>query len=83
MSNGFSVLLPSIGTIIGYVLCFLFLSFTLKTVDMSIAYAIWCAFGILLVSTVGMIFFHESVSFLKIISILLIILGTVGLKLAH
>lgn len=83
MSNGFSVLLPSIVTIITYILCFLFLSFALKTIDVSVAYAIWGAFGILLISAIGMIFFHESVSFIKITSILLIVLGTVGLKLAQ
>lgn len=83
MSNGFSVLLPSIGVIFGYILCFLFLSYALKTIDISVAYAIWGAFGILLISAIGMIFFHESVSFLKISSILLIILGTVGLRMAN
>ena len=83
MSNGFSVLLPSIGVIFGYILCFLFLSYALKTIDISVAYAIWGAFGILLVSAIGMIFFHESVSFLKVASILLIILGTVGLRMAN
>ena len=83
LSNGFSVLLPSIGTILGYGLCFLFLSYALKTIDMSVAYAIWCAFGILLVSAIGMFFFNETISILKITSILLIILGTVGLCLAN
>ena len=82
MSNGFSVLLPSRGTIISYGLCFLFLSYALKTIDMSIAYAIWGAFGILLISAIGMIFFHESVNLVKVVSIILIIIGTVGLKLA-
>lgn len=82
LSNGFSVLLPSIGTILGYGLCFLFLSYALKTIDMSVAYAIWCAFGILLVSAIGMFFFNETISILKIASIVLIILGTVGLRLA-
>ncbi len=83
LSNGFSVLLPSIGTILGYGLCFLFLSYALKTIDMSVAYAIWCAFGILLVSAIGMFFFNETISIIKIASILLIILGTVGLRLAN
>ena len=73
MSNGFSVLLPSVATIITYILCFLFLSFALKTIDVSVAYAIWSAFGILLISIIGIIFFHESINFIKIISILLII----------
>ena len=82
LSNGFSILIPSIGTVISYILCFLFLSYALKTIDMSVAYAIWGALGILLISIIGIIFLHESVSVLKIVSILLIILGTVGLRLA-
>lgn len=82
LSHGFSVLFPSISTIISYALCFLFLSYALKTIDMGVAYAIWGALGILLISTIGMIFLHESVSLLKIASILLIVLGTVGLRLA-
>ena len=82
MSEGFSILIPSIGVVFGYILCFIFLSFALKTIDMSVAYAIWCAFGILLVSIVGIWFFGENVNILKIASIILIITGTVGLKLA-
>lgn len=82
LSHGFSILLPSIGTIISYAFCFLFLSYALKTIDMGVAYAIWGALGILVISTIGMIFLHESVSLLKIASILLIVLGTVGLRLA-
>lgn len=83
LSNGFSVLLPSIGTVISYILSFLFLSYALKTIDISIAYAIWGAFGILLISTIGIIFFNEHLSVVKIISILFIIIGTVGLRLAN
>ena len=75
-------MLPSIGTVVAYILCFLFLSYALKTIDVSVAYAIWGAFGILLISMVGIIFLHESVNILKVVSILLIILGTVALRLA-
>lgn len=83
LSNGFSILLPSIGTVVSYILCFLFLSFALKTIDMSVGYAIWGSLGILLISIIGIVFLHESISFLKIASILLIILGTIGLRLAN
>lgn len=82
VSNGFTVVFPSIGAIISYALCFLFLSYALRTIDMSVAYAIWGALGILLISAIGMIFLHESVSVIKVASILLIVLGTVGLRLA-
>ncbi len=83
LSNGFSVLLPSIGTVIAYIFSFLFLSYALKTIDVSIAYAIWGAFGILLICAIGVIFFHEQLSIIKIVSILFIILGTIGLRLAN
>lgn len=82
LSNGFSILIPSVCTTLSYVLCFFFLSYALKTIDMSVAYAIWGAVGIMIISAIGMILFHEAVTAVKIISILLIIIGTVGLKLA-
>lgn len=82
LSNGFTVLLPSVGTILSYAFCFLFLSYALKNIEMSVAYAIWGAFGILLISIIGIFFLNESISFLKFLSILLIILGTIGLRLA-
>lgn len=83
LSNGFSIMLPSIGTTISYILCFLFLSHALKTIDMSVAYAVWGAVGILLVAIIGIFVFHEPINLAKIIFILLIVIGTVGLKLVN
>lgn len=83
LSNGFSVFIPSVITIIGYVACFFFLAQALKTIEISVAYAIWGAAGIALISLIGIFFFHENVSFLKILFIGLIIVGTTGLKLIH
>lgn len=81
LTNGFTVLLPSIGTIVFYILCFYFLSLSLKTIDISVGYAIWGAFGIVLVTLIGFFYFHETISPLKILFILLIIISTVGLRL--
>ena len=81
LSNGISVILPSIGTVVGYILCFYFLSLAFKTIDISIAYAVWGAVGIVLITLIGIFFFHENVSFLKILFIALIIISTVGLRL--
>lgn len=83
LSNGFSVLLPSIATVTSYILSFFFLSYTLKTLDVSIAYAIWGACGTLLICTIGIVIFNEHLSVMKVISILFIILGTIGLRLAN
>ena len=73
ISDGFSKLLPSIGTFVGYILCFTFLSMALKKIDLGIAYAIWGAVGITIMAAIGIIFFKESISFLKVGSILLIV----------
>ena len=81
LSNGFSVLLPSIGTVIGYLCCFYFLALALKNIEMGIAYAVWGAVGIVLVTLIGIFFFHENISFLKILFIVLIIISTIGLRL--
>lgn len=81
LSNGLTVLLPTVGAIVGYICCFSLFSQALKTIDMSVAYAIWSSVGIVLLALISLIFFHETFSFAKIFFISLIIIGTVGLKI--
>ncbi|PRR79215.1 DMT family transporter [Clostridium vincentii] len=82
MSNGFTKLLPSVGTFSGYILCFTFLSIALKKIDLGVAYAIWGAAGITIMSIIGVLVFKESINALKIFSVLFIILGVIGLNLS-
>ena len=82
MSNGFSHIMPTLGTAISYIACFILLSFALKTIDMGIAYAIWSAFGLSVIAVIGIIFFHEDINPIKIISLILIIIGVIGLNLS-
>jgi small multidrug resistance pump len=65
-----------------YVLALLGLSMSLKTIEVGIAYAVWAGVGTLVVAVIGVVFFGESVSPLKIVSILLVVAGVVGLNLA-
>jgi len=55
----------------------------LKHFDLSFIYAIWAGIGILLVSVIGMTYFKEPVSLLKIISILIIVAGVLMLNLSE
>ncbi|WP_234124729.1 DMT family transporter [Clostridium hydrogenum] len=82
ISYGFTKLLPTIGTFLGYILCFTFLSMALKKINISVAYAIWSAAGIVVISTIGILVFKENLNLLKVVSIILIILGVVGLNLS-
>jgi small multidrug resistance pump len=82
MSNGFTKILPTVGTFLGYIICFSFLSIALKKIDMGVAYAIWGAVGITVMAVIGILVFKESISVLKILSILFIVLGVIGLNLS-
>ncbi len=81
LSDGFSKLGFGVGTIVLYIFSFYFLSQTLKTFPLGITYAIWSGLGTIAVALIGIIFFHESFSWLKAIFILFIIIGCVGLNL--
>ena len=49
-SDGFSKLVPSLIVVVGYVIAFVCLSQTLKTIPTGVAYAIWSGVGIVLIS---------------------------------
>lgn len=80
-AEGFSKLIPSLFVFIFYIMALISLIFVLKKMDVSIAYAIWSGVGTALIAVIGMFWFRESISFIKILSILFIILGIVGLEL--
>ena len=65
-----------------YVLALLGLAEALHTIEIGIAYSIWAGVGTLMISTIGVWFFAESTSWLKIVSIALVIVGVIGLHLA-
>lgn len=83
MSNGFTLGIPSLIVVIGYLASFWFLALSLKTLEVGTAYAIWAGFGIALVSAAGVLIFNETITALKIISIILIIVGVFGLNLGR
>jgi small multidrug resistance pump len=65
-----------------YLLSLLGLAIALKTIEVGVTYAVWAGAGTLLIALIGIVFFSESVSLLKIISIALVVGGVVGLNLA-
>ena len=80
-SNGFTVLIPSIVTAITYILSAVFLALALKYLPLGMAYVMWVAFGIIGTTILGVLLFNEKLTVLQIISIILIIIGVIGLKL--
>ena len=80
-SNGFSVLIPSIVTAVAYILSAVFLALALRHLPLGMAYVMWVAFGIIGTTVLGVLLFSEKLTVLQIISIILIIVGIIGLKL--
>lgn len=80
-SEGFTKLVPSIITIVGYILSAVFLSIALKKLPLGTAYAMWTGFGIVGTSVLGIFLFQEKLSLPQIICVMLIVIGIVGLKL--
>ncbi len=83
VAYGFTKLLPSILIFVFYGMSLVFLTLALKGIEVSIAYAFWAALGTALVAMIGIVWFRESVSALKIVSLALIIVGVVGLHLSQ
>ncbi|HOI39299.1 MAG TPA: SMR family transporter [Methanobacterium sp.] len=57
--------------------------FALKKFDLSFAYAIWAGLGIFGVSIIGIMYFKEPYNILKIVSLLVIVVGVIGLNLSE
>ena len=80
-SDGFTKLLPSIITFIGYSVSFYFLSMVLKYIPIGISYAIWSGLGIVLISIVGLLVFKQELDLPGIFGMILIISGVIVIHL--
>lgn len=80
-TQGFTKLWPSVGTVGAMVVSFLLLSHALKTIPVGTGYAIWTGIGAVGTVIIGMAFLGEQLVVGRIVCILLIIIGIVGLKI--
>jgi small multidrug resistance pump len=82
LSHGFSNLLPSMMMFLFYGLAFSCNTFATKTLDLSITYAVWSGVGTVATAIIGIYFFKEPGTALKLVSITLILIGVMGLHSA-
>jgi small multidrug resistance pump len=81
LSESFTKIVPSILLFVFYTLSFGMLTMALKKFDVSVAYAVWSGMGTALIATIGVLWFKEPLTALKLVSLALIIVGVVGLNL--
>ncbi len=74
-SQGFTVLLPSGIVVLGYVVAFYFLSLTLSSVPVGIAYALWSGIGIVFITAIGWLWFGQVLDTAAVIGLALIVAG--------
>jgi small multidrug resistance pump len=79
-SEGFTKLLPILFVFLFYSMALGCLILVLKKMDTSVAYAIWASSGIFIIALVGMIWLNEPVTIVKIVSMLFMLLGVIGLE---
>ena len=80
--RGFAELIPSVAVPVFYVLSAAAVIMALKRLDLSVTYAIWSGVGTALAAMIGIAYFREPLTLFKMASLLLVVLGVVGLSLA-
>ncbi|MGA8943516.1 MAG: quaternary ammonium compound efflux SMR transporter SugE [Thermoactinomyces sp.] len=78
---GFTRLYPSLLTLAGMTASFYFLALATRHLPIGTAYAVWTGIGALGTAILGMILFHESHHWLRVLFLCMILIGITGLKL--
>ncbi len=81
MSEGFTRMLPSVITAVGYIASAVFLALAMRKLPLGTAYAMWTGFGIMGTTILGVLLFKESMSLAQAGCVLMITGGIIGLKL--
>ncbi|WP_139926095.1 multidrug efflux SMR transporter [Hymenobacter sp. DG01] len=76
-SEQFTRLWPSVVVVVGYGFAFYFLSLTLKSIPMGVAYAVWSGIGIVLITLAGVVFYRQVPDVPALIGLALILAGVV------
>ncbi|MBG6067289.1 ligand-binding protein SH3 [Micromonospora ureilytica] len=82
-SAGFSRLIPSVVFAVTLLLSMAGLSYALRDIPVGTGYAVWVGIGAVGTALVGMLALGESASLPRILCLLLVVAGVIGLKIFH
>ncbi|MCC2636863.1 MAG: sugE [Moraxellaceae bacterium] len=80
-TEGFSRLWPSVACALGMIVSVYFLALAQRTLPVGTSYAVWTGLGAVGTAILGMLLFNESREIARVLCILLIVAGVLGLKL--
>ncbi len=81
-TEGFTRFWPTVGTVLSMIVSLGLLGLAMKSLPVGTAYAIWVGIGTVGTAILGMVLMGESANPMRLASLLLIIIGIIGLKLA-
>ena len=81
-AEGFTRLWPSVWTIAAMIVSFVLLGLAVKSLPVGTAYAIWTGIGAAGTAAFGILIYNEALTFARVGCIVLILAGTLGLKLS-
>lgn len=81
-SEGFTKIFYGLTGVGLFALCLYLLSLSLKDIQLSIAYAIWCGLGIVLTTLVSVLFWKDKLTFAMMVGIVFVLVGVVILSLS-
>jgi small multidrug resistance pump len=79
LSEGFTRLTPSVLIFVFYAISFALNTLVVRTLGLSVVYAVWSGVGTVLTALIGYLYFKEPATAVKMASAGLIVLGVVGL----
>lgn len=71
----------AVAVVVSYVASFVGLALALRSIDMSVAYAVWAGLGIVCITVVGALAFNETMTAARVFFLALILIGVIGLNL--
>jgi quaternary ammonium compound-resistance protein SugE len=80
-SSGFTKFGPSVFTVVAMSVSLYLLALALRTIPVGTGYAVWTGIGTVGAAILGIFLFNESREIARILCILLIVAGIIGLKL--
>lgn len=82
LSEGFTRLTPSVLIFVFYAVSFALNTLVIRVLGLSVVYGVWSGVGTVLTALIGIYYFKETATTLKLVSIGLIVVGVMGLHSA-
>ena len=82
LAEGFTRLAPSVMMVVFYALSFTLNTMVIRVLGLSVTYGVWSGVGTVLTAMIGIFYFKEPATAVKMVSIGLIVIGVMGLHSA-